>query len=122
MAVAEGRERLIRLQAREILDDIAWDDTQLISYMQPQGLDHEALRAIFRAEVDELPVYVGVVNPEGGFNLIQISRVVEPVPDEKTTLENFTKQLQQMITQEEMSSYLAAIRQRYEVKIKQNSF
>ncbi|WP_293005688.1 SurA N-terminal domain-containing protein [Nitrosomonas sp.] len=122
MAVAEGREKLTRLQAGEVLDDIAWDDTQSISYMQPQGLDHEALRAIFRAEVDELPVYVGVVNPEGGFNLIQISRVIEPVPDEKTTLENFTKQLQQMITQEEMSSYLTAIRQRYEVKIKQNSF
>lgn len=122
MAVAEGQERLIRLQAGEVLDDVAWDDTQSISYMQPQGLDNEALRAIFRAEVDELPAYTGVVNPEGGFNLIQISKVVEPEPDERTTLENFTKQLQQMITQEEMSSYLAAIRQRYEVKIKQNSF
>ncbi|ALQ51519.1 SurA N-terminal domain-containing protein [Nitrosomonas ureae] len=122
MAVAEGQERLARLQAGEVLDDVAWDDAQLISYMQPQGLDHEALRAIFRAEVDELPAYVGAVKPEGGFNLIRISKVVEPGSDETTTPENFAKQLQQMITQEEISSYLAAIRQRYDVKIKQNNF
>lgn len=122
MAVAEGQEKLAQLQAGEVLEDIAWDEAQLISYMQPQGLDHEALRAIFRADVDELPVYTGVVNPEGGFDLIQISRVIEPEPDEKATLENFTKQLKQMITQEEMSSYLAAIRQRHDVRIKQNSF
>lgn len=122
MAVAEGQEKLVRLQAGEVLDDVAWDDAQLISYMQPQGLDHEVLRAIFRAEVDELPVYVGAVKPEGGFNLIRISKVIEPDSDEKTTPENFAKQLQQMITQEEISSYLAAIRQRYDVKIIQNNF
>ncbi|MER2510892.1 MAG: SurA N-terminal domain-containing protein [Nitrosomonas ureae] len=122
MAVVEGQERLARLQAGEILDDVAWDDAQLISYMQPQELNHDALGAIFRAEVDELPAYVGVVEPEGGFNLIRISKVIEPEPDEKIASENFAKQLQQMITQEEVSSYLAAIRQRYDVKIKQNSF
>lgn len=122
MAVAEGQEKLVRLQAGEVLDDVAWDDAQLISYMQPQGLDHEVLRAIFRAEVDELPAYVGAVKPEGGFNLIRISKVIEPDSDEKTTPENFAKQLQQMITQEEISSYLAAIRQRYDVKIIQNNF
>lgn len=122
MAAAEGQAKLARLQAGEVLDDVTWSDDQLISYMQPQGLDHETLRAIFRAETDELPVYTGAANPEGEFNLIRISKVIEPEPVDKVTLEKFTKQLQQMITQEEISSYLAAIRQQYDVKIKQNSF
>lgn len=122
IAVEEGQKKLARLQAGEEVDDISWSEAKQISYMQSQGLDHETLRAIFRAEANELPVYTGTVNPKGGFGLIRISKVIEPKSADTEKLDNFTKQLQQMITQEEMSSYLAALRQRYEVKIKQDNF
>lgn len=122
IAVEEGKTKLARLQAGEDVDDVTWSDAKQISYMQSQGLDHETLRAIFRAETNNLPVYTGTVNPNGGFNLIRISKVIEPESTDTAELNNFTKQLQQMITQEEMSSYLAALRQRYDVKIKQDNF
>lgn len=121
-AVEEGQAKLVRLQAGEEVSDITWDDARQISYMQPQGLDHDALRAVFRANTSALPVYTGVVNPKGGFNLIRINKVIESELAEKTKLDNFTKQLQQMIAQEEISSYLAALRQRYDVKVKQDDF
>lgn len=122
IAVEEGKTKLARLQAGKDVDDVTWSDAKQISYMQSQGLDHETLRAIFRAETNDLPVYTGTANPNGGFNLIRISKVIEPESTDTAKLDNFTKQLQQMITQEEMSSYLAALRQRYEVKIKQDNF
>lgn len=122
IAVEEGQTKLARLQAGEDVDDVAWSDAKQISYMQSQGLDHESLRAIFKAETNDLPAYTGTANPNGGFNLIRISKVIEPESADATKFGNFTKQLQQMITQEEMSSYLAALRQRYDVKIKQDSF
>ena len=122
IAVEEGKTKLARLQAGEDVDDVTWSDAKQISYMQSQGLDHETLRAIFRAETNNLPVYTGTANPSGGFNLVRISKVIEPESTDTAKLDNFTKQLQQMITQEEMSSYLAALRQRYEVKIKQDNF
>lgn len=122
IAVNEGKTKLARLQAGEDVDEITWSDAKQISYMQSQGLDHETLRAIFRAETNNLPVYTGIVNPNGGFNLIRISKVIEPESTDTAELDNFTKQLQQMITQEEMSSYLAALRQRYDVIIKQDNF
>ncbi len=123
MAVKEGQLTLARLQAgEEDVVGVTWSDTKLVSYMQSQGLDHEALRAIFRVEVtNKLPAYTGTVNPEGGFNLIRISKVIEPAVAEETKVNNFSKQLQQMITQEEMSSYLTALRQQYDVKIKQEN-
>lgn len=122
IAVEEGKTKLARLQAGEDVDDVTWSDAKQISYMQSQGLDHETLRAIFRAETNNLPVYTGTASPSGGFNLVRISKVIEPESTDTAKLDNFTKQLQQMITQEEMSSYLAALRQRYEVKIKQDNF
>jgi len=122
IAVEEGQTKLARLQAGEDVDDVAWSDAKQISYMQSQGLDHETLRAIFKAETNDLPAYTGTASPNGGFNLIRISKVIEPESADATKFGNFTKQLQQMITQEEMSSYLAALRQRYDVKIKQDNF
>ncbi|MBS0425462.1 MAG: SurA N-terminal domain-containing protein [Proteobacteria bacterium] len=121
-AVEEGQAKLARLQAGEDVSDVAWGDAKQISYMQPQGMEPETLRAVFNANTDALPVYAGVANPKGGFSLIRINRVVEPESAEKTKLDSFAKQLQQMITQEEMSAYLAAIRQRYDVKVKQDNF
>lgn len=121
-AIEEGQAKLARLQAGEDVSDVAWSDAKQISYMQPQDLDPETLRAIFNTDLGALPVYAGVANSKGGFNLIRINRVVEPESADNAKLDGFSKQLQQMITQEEMSAYLTAIRQRYDVKVKQDSF
>jgi len=121
-AIEEGQAKLARLQAGEDVSDVAWGEAKQISYMQPQGLDPETLRTVFNVATSALPVYAGVANSKGGFNLVKINRVVEPESAEKAKLDGFAKQLQQMITQEEMSAYLAAIRQRYDVKVKQDSF
>ncbi len=121
-AIEEGQAKLARLQAGEDVSDVAWGDAKQISYMQPQDLDPETLRAVFNTDLGTLPVYAGVANSKGGFNLIRINRVVEPESADNAKLDGFSKQLQQMITQEEMSAYLTAIRQRYDVKVKQDSF
>ena len=121
-AIEEGQVKLARLQAGERDDGIVWGDAKQISYMKSQGLDHETLRAVFAAETESLPVYTGAINSKGGFDLIQISKVIEPEAIESAQMESFTKQLQQMIAQEEMTAYLAAVRHRYDVRVKQNSF
>ena len=123
-AIEEGQEKLARLQetGESGDDNSSWGDVKQISYMQSQGLDHETLGAIFKVETSNLPAYTGSINPEGGFNLIRINKVIEPESIEKTKLDNFGKQLQQMITQEEMSSYLTMLRKRYEVRVKQDNF
>ena len=121
-AIEEGQAKLAHLQAGERDDGIVWGDAKQISYMKSQGLDHETLRAVFAAETGSFPVYTGAINSKGGFDLIQISKVIEPEAIENAQMESFTKQLQQMIAQEEMAAYLAAVRHRYDVRVKQNSF
>nr|WP_275689455.1 peptidylprolyl isomerase [Nitrosomonas sp. JL21] len=120
-AVEQGEKKLERLQAGDHLD-IDWTEAKQISYMQSQGLDHETLRAIFKVQVNDLPTYVGAANPSGGFTLTRINKIIEPESSETLKLTDFNKQLQQMITQEEMSSYLTVLRKHYEVKVKQDTF
>lgn len=121
MAIQDGEAKLARLRTGQ--DDIdSWDTAMQISYIQPQGLSFETLQAVFKADADELPAYTGVVNPQGGYSLIRISNVIEPEMDDIEKRINFRKQLQQMVVQEEMSSYLAGLRERYDVTIREESF
>lgn len=120
-AVEEGEKKLERLRAGDNVE-IDWTEAKQISYMQSQGLDHEALRTIFKVQTDDLPTFVGAANPSGGFTLTRINKVIEPESAEAIKLTDFNKQLQQMITQEEMSSYLTVLRKHYDVKVKQDTF
>lgn len=121
-AEEEGNDKLARLKAGET-DVVDWGNTpKTISYMQSQGLDIETLRAIFQADVTQLPAYVGVTGLQGKYNLVRINQVIEPDAADQAKLQNFGGQLKQMVLQEEIAAYQASLRQRYSVQIKPESY
>ena len=121
-AEEEGNDKLARLKAGET-DVVDWGNTpKTISYMQSQGLDIETLRAIFQADVTQLPAYVGVTGLQGKYNLVRINQVIEPDAADQAKLQNFGGQLKQMVLQEEIAAYQASLRQRYSVKIRPESY
>ncbi len=87
-AIKEGENKLAQLQAGDEVE-INWAEAKQVSYMQSQGLDHETLRAIFKAQINNLPTYVGTANPAGGFNLVRINKVIEPESVEALKLTDF---------------------------------
>ena len=118
----EGNDKLARLIAGET-DVVDWGDTpKTVSYMQSQGLDIETMRAIFKADVSQLPVYVGVTSLQGKYNLVRINQVIEPDTADQAKLQSFGGQLKQMLLQEELAAYQASLRQRYSVKIQPESY
>ncbi len=120
--VEEGSDKLARLIAGET-DLVDWGDTpKTVSYMQSQGLDIETLRAIFQADVTQLPAYIGVTSLQGKYNLVRINQVIEPDVADKEKLQSFSGQLKQMLLQEELAAYQASLRQRYSVKIRPESY
>ncbi|ARO86304.1 peptidylprolyl isomerase [Nitrosospira lacus] len=119
-AQKSGREKLAQLQEGKG-GILAWGITQQVSRKEPQGLDNETLRTVFKAEATRLPSYAGMENSQGGFTLIRISRVIEPVPAEVSERKTFARQLQQVHAQEELTSYLAAVRKQYDVTVRNES-
>jgi len=116
-AVKEGMEKLERLQKGE-KNVVEWSPTQQVSRNEPQGLDYEILRSIFKTRSTGLPVYTGIINPQGGFSLIRISDVIESAPPDEKKIKVFSRQMQQLLAQEEFSSYLTAIKQRSDVTVR----
>ena len=116
-AVKDGKEKLVQLQKGE-KNIVKWSPKQTVSLNDPKDFEEELLRAIFKAKPFSFPAYVGVINAQGGFSLARISNVIKAeLPDEeKITI--FGKQLQQQAyAQEELSAYLAAVKQRSDLTI-----
>lgn len=115
-AINEGREKLARLQdGKDAM--VKWSASRQISRKNPQGLDNETVRAIFKTETAKLPSYTGLANSQGGFTLIRVEQVIEPEPADMAETKAFAGQLQQLLAQQELSSYLAEVRKRYDVSV-----
>lgn len=123
MAVKDGQEKLARLQkgAEGSGGVVTWSAPQQISRQGAAGLNQEVVRAIFKAGTAKLPAYVGVASSQGGFVLIRVSRVIEAGPVDEAKRKALGRQLQQLLAQEEYSSYLAGIRQRSEITVRKES-
>jgi peptidyl-prolyl cis-trans isomerase D len=115
-AVKEGREKLGQLHKGE-KDIVKWGPDETVSRNDPQGLEEEVLRTVFKATPFNLPAYTGVTNSQGGFSLIRINNVIEAVLPDEEKVKVFSRQLQQLYAQEELSSFLAAIKQRSDVTV-----
>ncbi len=116
-AIKEGKDKLAQLQEGKS-GIVQWGSALLVSRREPQGLDGETMQAVFRTDVHHLPSYSGVPNSQGGYTLIRVNGVIEPPKPGADQLKAFARQLQEMIAQEEFSAYLAEIRKRYDVSVK----
>lgn len=121
MVKEDGEKKLAQLRAGKPISD-TWGENIQVSYLNPQGVSIDMIREIFKTDVKKLPAYTGIVDPQGGYTLVRISRVIEPDMSDTKKSVAFSKQLQQMITQEEMSAYLDGIKQRHDITIKDISF
>ena len=116
-AVQDGKDKLAQLQRGEE-GIVTWDSSHMtVSRNNTNGLEEEVIRAIFKIKPFSFPAYTGVINSEGGFSLIRINNVIDAASPDEEKIKTFSKQLQQLYTQEEFLSYLSAIKQRADVTV-----
>lgn len=115
-AVEAGRAELEQLKQGKSVT-VAWSKPQLISRTEHKGLSQAMVRQAFRIDATKLPAYTGVENPEGGYTVLRISRIVpaEAIAPEKRR--GFSEALRQVMRQEELAAYLASARQKTEIQI-----
>lgn len=116
---AAGQVQLDKLVKGE-KPEVTWGSARTVRRMHAPNLPAEALAAVFAAPTQQLPAYAGTKVP-GGYALYRIDSVTpydEKASPEAAARGNALRQHYAEITaQEEMVAWLAALRQRYPVKI-----
>ncbi|MDR0233627.1 MAG: SurA N-terminal domain-containing protein [Zoogloeaceae bacterium] len=114
LAVEEGEAKLAK--AREKSVRINWGKSQTVSRLSPGALHPAALDAILGIGTDNLPAYAGVALPGQGYAIYKITKADTPEVDPRLK-DALAEQVVRFTAQNEVSAYLAALRQRHKVKI-----
>lgn len=119
-AAAVGQGQLDKLKKGEKID-LAWASPRMVSRLHAPGLSPDAQAAVFKATTGgSLPAFVGAKVP-GGFALYRISKVKPFAGDSEgeaaARAQALRQQYSQVVAQEELVGWLAALKQRFPVQV-----
>ncbi|MDR0528667.1 MAG: SurA N-terminal domain-containing protein [Zoogloeaceae bacterium] len=122
LAQEQGEARLAELRSGKAVSGVKWAKAQEVSRLVPGTLAPAALEAIFRVDArDEknLPIYLGASMPGQGYALYRIRRVSQP-PLAEPLKAALAEKMNGFAAQNDLTAYLAALRQRYKVKVNES--
>jgi peptidyl-prolyl cis-trans isomerase D len=115
-ARTDGEARLAELEKGN--DGIAWPEAHKISRLQSRQspLPMTMLRALFKADAQKLPVYLGL-SLDDGYSLLKITEVAQTEKIDENQLKALKEQYANIMAQEDFSAYLSSLRSRYKIDI-----
>ena len=116
-AVAEGESALAALEAGQEVKGAEWSTPGMVTLVKRQGLHPEGLRAVFGVSKDTLPAHVGMPIDDGRYVVFRVSKIVDLEEVTEDDLNTAKNQLEQMMQQQQMSAYIASLREKANVRI-----
>jgi peptidyl-prolyl cis-trans isomerase D len=118
LARATGEAHLRELQQGGGGEDkVTWSPARNISRQDGRQVPVVALKAIFKADVEKLPAYVGAQVGGGNYMLYKITKVSHPEKVDENRRKALQREYATVIGQEDFSAYLSGLRSRYKVDI-----
>ena len=119
LAKADGEAKLAALKAGK--PEVTFPAALAISRTNPGGLAPNVVDAAMKANATTLPTFIGVDNANGGYTLIQISKVIEPAVTDEAKLKAAKARVEQAATQQKLQATVAALRSTSDVLIAKNA-
>ncbi|MEM5330682.1 SurA N-terminal domain-containing protein [Paraburkholderia sp. JHI2823] len=114
MARKDGEAKLADLQKSK--STAGFSSALKVSRNEAQGLPPGALSAVFKADAQKLPAYVGVDLGNDGYAIYRVNSVINGQAADGPRLAAAQQQLAQVSGQSEVQAYLDALRERSKVK------
>ena len=115
MARNSGETRLAELK-KGADDKLAWTPVKSASRGKRSEFPPGTLQALFKADVQKLPSYVGAWVADS-YMLFKIVKVSQPDKIDVAVRQGLRGEFTSLVAQEELSAYLAGLRARYEISI-----
>jgi len=116
LARSAGEARLAELRQGSA-DPLSWTPVRKLSRQDARQLPPAAAKAIFSADVQKLPAYVGAEAADAGYVLYKIVKVTQPERVDEARRQALQREYGMILGQEDFAAYLAGLRQRYKIDI-----
>ena len=115
LARKDGEARLEALRKGD--DKLGWGAVKSVSRLDPRQVPPPAVPTVFKMDAGKLPAYAGVDLPGSGYALFKLVKLNAGEALDDARKQALLRQLNTLEAQEEVQSYLAALRSRYKVEI-----
>lgn len=115
LARKDGEARLEALKKGE--DKLGWGAAKTVSRLDSRLIPPAAMAPVFKLDSGKLPGYTGVEMPATGYSLFKLTKVDAGENLDAQRRQAMLGQLDKLAMQEEVQTYLAALRTRYKVEI-----
>ena len=115
MAKAMGEEKLAELKKGD-KDSLTWSATKTMTRQQALAMPIPALQAIFKADVQKLPAYVGS-ELGGSYMIYKIVKATQPEKLDEAKRKAIRDEYTSIVAQQDVAAYLSSLRQRYKIEI-----
>ena len=115
LARKDGEARLEALRKGD--DKLGWGAVKSVSRLDPRQVPPPAVPTVFKMDANKLPAYAGVDLPGSGYALFKLVKLNAGEALDDARKQALVRQLKTLEAQEEVHSYLAALRNRYKVEI-----
>lgn len=114
LAKKAGEDKLASLKAKA--DEAGFADTKVVSRIQPAGVPTPAFDAIMKADVQQLPAFVGVDMPGQGYTVYRINKIQQAAPDAGRSAE-IAKQVETVLGSEALFDFVNQLKLNGKAKV-----
>jgi peptidyl-prolyl cis-trans isomerase D len=97
-------------------DKLAWSSAKSVSRSQGRDISPLAMQAIFKADVQKLPVYAGAA-ANGAYSLFKITKVSSSDKIDVAKRKSLQAEYGSIVAQEDLSAYMNGLRKRYKIEV-----
>jgi peptidyl-prolyl cis-trans isomerase D len=116
LARSAGETRLAALKAASG-DASGFGASKSVSRRNAQGMNEAVMTQLLKADVSNLPAFVGVDVPGQGYGIYRIVKVQQPTNADAARRTSEQEQVASIVAQQEMFAYIEALKQKAKVKI-----
>jgi peptidyl-prolyl cis-trans isomerase D len=110
-----GEDKLAELK-NGAEDKLAWSSLKSVSRSQGRDLSPLAMQAIFKADVEKLPVYAGAA-ANGAYSVFKIVKVSASDKIDVAKRKSLQAEYGSIVAQEDLSAYMNGLRKRYKIEV-----
>ena len=110
LAKKAGEERLFKL--KQTADSAGFSPAKMVSRANSQNLDNNALTAVMKADVNKLPIHIGIELPNEIYAIYRINKIAQPVSVDNARRSAEQKQIVNVVAQQEITAYIDFLKQK----------
>jgi len=119
MTKKAGEEKLAELKAGGE-DKLSWSPVKTISRIQGGDALPAVMQALFKADVQKLPVYAGAA-VNGAYAVFKIIKVSQPDKLDAAKRKGLQGEYGSIVSQEDLSAFMNGLRQRYKIEVNKSA-